>query len=269
MEVVVVSTKGLIGNGWRQFGIFVVAVVTAVCAGGGFAEARGQVAPLAPRWLAGTPPPPVETFAAGLERHNIPVTEPALLAALRHPDGEVRSLAAAQLAAMDDHSALKEIVRAFQDERDPQVQVNLAGAGSWLGSRLAIEQLETSCRDVNVPSTARLDAARYISHKQLATCFPAVREIAQNDQDADVRVQAVTAAVVYRGQAEGAQAVAVRALKDLDPSVRIAGADALRSLQATGEIGSLENALQGEGDETAREHLREAVRVLRLAGKPK
>jgi HEAT repeat protein len=229
------------------------------------AGARGQVAPLAPRWLAGTPPPPVETFAAGLERHNVPLTEPALLAALRDPDGEVRSLAAAQLAAMDDHPALKEIVRAIQDERDPQVQVNLAGAGSWLGSRLAIEQLETSCRDVNVPSTARLDAARYVSHKQLATCFPAVREIAQNDQDADVRVQAVMAALSYRGQADGARMVAVRALNDLDPGVRIAGADALRSLRATTEIGALQNALQSEGDDTAREHLRESARVLGLA----
>jgi HEAT repeat protein len=77
------------------------------------AAATAQVAPLAPRWLAGTPPPPVETFAAGLERHNVPLTEAALIAALQDPDGEVRSLAAAQLAAMDDHAALKNIVRAF------------------------------------------------------------------------------------------------------------------------------------------------------------
>jgi HEAT repeat protein len=261
MEVVVVVTRASAVKARRLFSMLITGALL-LAAG---AATQGQVAPLAPRWLAGTPPPPVETFAAGLERHNIPLTEPALLAALRDPDGEVRSLAAAQLAAMDDHQALKEIVRAFQDERDPQVQVNLAGAGSWLGSRLAIEQLETNCQDVNVPSTARLDAARYISHKQLSICFPPVREIAQNDQDADVRVQAVIAAVGYRGQAEGARMVAVRALSDLDPAVRIAGADALRSLRATGEIGSLESALQTEGDETARGHLRESVRVLRLA----
>lgn len=254
-------TRASARDGRPLFGMLIGgALLWSACAG-----ARGQVAPLAPRWLAGTPPPPVETFAAGLERHNIPLTEPALLAALRDPDGEVRSLAAAQLAAMDDRPALKEIVRAIQDERDPQVQVNLAGAGSWLGSRLAIDQLQRSCQDINVPSTARLDAARYVSHKQLATCFPAVREIARNDQDADVRVQAVTAAVLYRGQADGARIIAVRALNDVDPSVRIAGADALRSLRATGEVGSLESALQGEGDETAREHMRESARVLRLA----
>jgi hypothetical protein len=77
------------------------------------------------------------------------------------------------------------------------------------------------------------------------------------------------AAVLYRGQADGARMIAVRALRDLDPSVRIAGADALRSLRATGEVGSLESALQSEGDETAREHLREAARVLRLGGTAK
>jgi HEAT repeat protein len=262
----VVMTRASVRDARRLLSMSMTgALLLVACAGALSAEAQGQVAPLAPRWLAGTPPPPVETFAAGLERHNIPLTEPALLAALRDPDGEVRSLAAAQLAAMDDHPALREIVRAIQDERDPQVQVNLAGAGSWLGSRLAIEQLESSCRDVNIPSTARLDAARYISHKQLATCFPAVREIAQNDQDADVRVQAVMAGLSYRGQADGARMIAVRALNDLEPAVRIAGADALRSLRATTEIGPLESALQTEGDETAREHLRDAARVLRLA----
>lgn len=240
------------------------ALLVAMSAGAG-----AQVAPLAPRWLAGTPPPPVETFSEGLVRHHIALTEPALLAALRNPDGEVRSLAAAQLAAMDDHPALKDIVRAFQDERDPQVQVNLAGAASWLGSRLAIEQLQTMCQDVNVPSLVRLDAARYVSNKHLATCFSAVRDIARTDQDASVRALAVQAAAAYRGQGDEAVAVAARALADVDPAVRIVAADMLRWLRATNEIGALDRALRSEGDQTVREHLREALRVLRLAGAAK
>jgi HEAT repeat protein len=227
--------------------------------------ASGQVTPLAPRWLAGTPPPPVETFSAGLERLHIGLTEPELLDALQNPSGEVRSLAAAQLAAMDNHPALKQIVQAIVNERDPQVQVNLAGAASWLGSQRGIAQLEQSCRDINVPSLARLDAARYISNKQLPTCFPAVREIAQNDQDAAVRVEAILAAASYWGQTEGAEQIAVRALGDVDASVRIQAADALRRLRATKDIVPLEIAGKNEGDETAREHMREAVRLLRLA----
>jgi HEAT repeat protein len=233
------------------------------------AAATAQVAPLAPRWLAGTPPPPVETFAAGLERHNIPLTEAALIAALQDPDGEVRSLAAAQLAAMDNHATLKYIVRAFQDERDPQVQVNLAGASTWLGSRLGLQQLERMCADNNVPSTARLDAARYVSNKSLPTCFSAVEQIAQTEQDPGIRALAIAAAVSYRGKADQAQAVAVSALTDVDPLVRIAAADALRYLRAASAIGALNHALQSEGDETAREHLREAIRVLQLSSTPK
>jgi HEAT repeat protein len=227
-----------------------------------------QVAPLAPRWLAGTPLPPVETFSDGLTRHNIALTEPALIAALRNPDGEVRSLAAAQLASMDDHPALKEIIRAFQDERDPQVQVNLAGASTWLGSRLGLQQLETMCQDINVPSIARLDAARYVSNKSQPTCFSAVRDVARTDQDPSVRVQAILAAVSYRGQAEGAEALAVQALADVDPSVRITAADTLRWMRATNAIVPLNHALGSEGDETAREHMREAIRVIGLAVVP-
>jgi HEAT repeat protein len=227
--------------------------------------AIAQVAPLAPKWLAGTPPPPVETFADGLTRHNIPLTEPALLAALKDPDPEVRSLSAAQLAAADDHTALKFMITAFQDERDPQVQVNIAGAATWLGSNIAIEQLKTICRDINQPSTARLDAARYISNKQLSDCFPAVREIARNDQDATVRTLAITAAISYRGQSDGAEKIAVQALNDIDPTVRITAADSLRTLRATDAIPALQSSLQSEGDETAREHLRETLRVLQLA----
>jgi HEAT repeat protein len=227
--------------------------------------ATAQVAPLAPKWLAGTPPPPVETFADGLTRRNIPLTEPDLLTALKNPDPEIRSLAAAQLAASDDHTALKYMITAFQDERDPQVQVNLAGAATWLGSNLAIDQLKVICRDVNQPSTARLDAARYISNKQLPDCFPAVREIVQNDQDATIRALAITTAVYYRGQSDGAKKIAVQALNDIDATVRITAADSLRSLHATDAIPALKNSLPGEGDETAREHLREAIRVLQLA----
>lgn len=249
--------KGSVAGALRQFAVVIVALMLA-----NGAWAMGQVAPLAPRWLAGTPPPPVETFSDGLQRLHIGLTETALLDALRNPDGEVRSLAAAQLAAMDDHPALKRIIRAMEDERDPQVQVNLAGAASWLGSRVAVKQLESSCKDVNVASLIRLDAARYVSNQQLATCFPAVRQIEQTDQDAAVRVQAIVAATGYWGQSDGAAKLAVQALTDLDPSVRIAAADSLRVLEATKSIGALKSALQNEGDDTAREHLREAIRVL-------
>ena len=259
------ATNDLAAAAQRRFSKWMVAAVLIAAN----AATTAQVAPLAPRWLAGTPPPPVETFAAGLERHQIALTESALIAALRDPDGEVRSLAAAQLAAMDDHAALKHIVRAFQDERDPQVQVNIAGASTWLGSRLGLEQLQRMCADFNVPSTARLDAARYVSNKSLPTCFSAVQEIAQKEQDPSIRVLAIAAAVSYGGKPDRAQAVAVSALSDVDPSVRTAAADALLFLRATSAIGALNRALQTEGDLTAREHLREAIRVLQLSRTPR
>ena len=249
------------GNGFRFFHVILAGGVLIAATSIGLA----QVAPLAPKWLAGTPPPPVETFADGLARHHVEPAEAALIAALRDPDGEVRSLAAAQLAAMDDHPALPAITRALEDERDPQVQVNLAGAATWLGSRRGVDQLERICQDVNVPSTARLDAARYVSHRELSTCVPAIDQIERTDPDASVRVLALEAAVNYRGEADKAQALAASALRDVEPMVRTAAADALRSLHATSAIGALDRAMKIEGDDSVREHLRETMRVLRLS----
>ena len=246
----------------RRWGVVAPVLVWAWVCVGVAASAGAQVGPLAPRWLAGDPPPAVETFSAGLQRHGIGLDEGSLVAALANPDGEVRSLAAAQLATNDDHAVLPQMIRAIQDERDPQVQVNLAGAATWMESRRGLEQLQIICKDINVPSTARLDAARYVSNKLDATCFPAVRSIAHTDGDASVRAQAVVAAALYRGQAEGAQAVAVSALNDPDATVRITAADTLRRMQATGALGAVTSALAAEGDETTRAHLRQAARVL-------
>jgi HEAT repeat protein len=206
----------------------------------------------------------VETFADGLARHHIALTETALVAALEDPDGEVRSLAAAELAAMDAHPALPAISRAIDNERDPQVLVNLAGAATWLGSRHGLDQLQLVCQNINMPALVRLDAARYVSHRELGTCFPAVEQIERTEQDASLRVLAIQSAALYRGQGDRAQALAVSALADLDPGVRIAAADALRSLHATAATGALNRALQVEGDDTAREHMREAIRVIGL-----
>jgi hypothetical protein len=224
--------------------------------------ASAQVAPLAPKWLAGTPIPPVETFADGLARHHIELTEAALIAALQNPDGDVRSLAAAQLAATDDRPALKAILDALDAENDIQVQVNLAGAATWIGSQRALDRLQRLCQNLNVPATTRLDAARYVSNKELSTCYPMVEQIAQTDHDANVRVLAIMAAVSYRGQGEKAQALTVSALSDSDPIVRIAAAEALRFMHATGALGALRHALEIDGDDTVRQYMREAIRIL-------
>ena len=251
-------TKGSAGNARGCFLLWLAgALLTAASAAG-----SAQVAPLAPKWLAGTPPPPVETFADGLARHHIALTEAALIAALQDPDGEVRSLAAAQLAAMDDHPALTAILVALEAESDLQVQVNLAGAATWLGSRRALDRLQLLCQNLNVPSTARLDAARYVSNKELPICYSAVEQIEQTETDASIRVQAIVTAVNYRGQSDKAQNLAISALADLDPTVRIAAADALRFLHATSAVDALAHTLQNESDDTAREHLRDAIRAL-------
>jgi hypothetical protein len=92
-----------------------------------------------------------------------------------------------------------------------------------------------------------------------------VEQIEQAEQDASIRVLALQAAVIYRGQGDRAQALAVLALADRDPTVRIAAVEALRLLRATGAVDALGRALQVEGDDTVREHMRSAIRDLRAA----
>jgi len=229
--------------------------------------ASAQVAPLAPKWLAGTSLPPVETFADGLTRHHIDLTEAALLTALRDPDGDVRSLAAAQLAAMDDRPALTAILVALESEIDLQVQVNLAGAATWLGSQRALDRLQRLCQNINVPAASRLDAARYVSNKNLPTCYSSVEQIEQTDQDPNIRVLAITAAVNYRGQSDKPKLLAISALSDSAPMVRIAAADTLRYLHATDAVATLRHALEIDGDDTVRDYLREAIRDLSVTEK--
>ena len=224
-----------------------------------------QVAPLAPKWLAGTPPPPVETFADALTRHHIDLTESALIAALQNPDGDIRSLAAAQLAAMDDRQALKPILEAMESESDLQVQVNLAGAATWLSSNRALDQLQRLCQNTNVPDATRLDAARYVSHKELSTCYSSVEEIAQRSNDPNIRILALQTAATYRGQADKANALLVSALSDRDPAVRVAAADTLRLEKVASAIDALARALPLEGDAVTRDHLREAIRALQAS----
>jgi HEAT repeat protein len=254
----IVSTRSSAANARASFLLLFAGALLTVTS----LAAPAQVAPLAPKWLAGTPPPPTETFADGLTRHHISLTETALIAALANPDGEVRSLAAAQLAAMDDHPALTAILDAMEAELDLQVKVNLAGAASWLDSRRALDRLQLLCQNLNVPSTTRLDAARYVSNKDLPTCFAAVEQVEQDDRDAGIRVLALATAVNYPGQSDRAQTLAISALTDRDPTVRIAAVESLRVLHATGAVDALRRALQVEGDDTTREHLRSTIPAL-------
>lgn len=248
--------------------LLILALAAASLASSNLAAAQ-QTAPLAPKWLAGTPTPPVETFADGLQRHHIDTSEPSLIAALQNSDGEVRSLAAAQLAASDDHPALTQILSVMEYEPDPQVKVNLAGAASWLGSSRALDQLQHICQNLNVPSVTRLDAARYVSHKELAGCFSPVKDIARHDQDPAVRAQALLTAANYRGQTSSAGPLAMSSLADRDPTVRITAIDLLKQLNVTEAIGPLRDTLLSENDDTVREHLREAIRALNLANQQK
>ena len=79
-----------------------------------------------------------------------------------------------------------------------------------------------------------------------------------------VRVQALLTAANYRGQTSSAGPLAMSALADGDPTVRITAIELLKQLNVTEATGPLPDALRSENDETVREHMREALRILRI-----
>jgi hypothetical protein len=86
----------------------------------------------------------LETFEQALTRHHIELAKPALIEALRNPDGEVRGPAAWQLLEMKAEDSLPQILHAVRDERDGATKVNLASAAAYLGAKEGTTALEGS-----------------------------------------------------------------------------------------------------------------------------
>ncbi len=106
------------------------------------------------------------TLLQALQQHHVGTTRPAFIEALHHPDQEVRGLAAAELAEEKVASALPMILRAAEEEKDPQTRLNLAKAATWMGSADGAEMLKDICGDRNLSSWVRLNAARDLFDRQ-------------------------------------------------------------------------------------------------------
>ncbi len=111
---------------------------------------------------------------AALKRHNIALTQPALLEALRDPDVEVRRLALTELVEQKTMVAIPHIQKAFTTENIPEMRVYFAYALSKLGDSSATEWLKQTCRDGSLPSDQRLEAARHLLSSQRDACLDTV-----------------------------------------------------------------------------------------------
>ncbi|HUG97431.1 MAG TPA: HEAT repeat domain-containing protein, partial [Nitrososphaera sp.] len=132
------------------------------------------------------------TIEASLQQHNVALTQPALLAALRSTDAEVRWLAAQKLANDAARDAIPAIIEALDAEKVPRTKVNIASALAQLGDNRGTVALRDVCDDVRTRSSIRMLAAQYLLNVGDEHCLGSVVQILSSKPDADSQVQALS-----------------------------------------------------------------------------
>ena len=102
------------------------------------------------------------TYGELLKQHNIPLTQSALVIALKNADADVRYLAAMKLAEdkrVEEVPAIREALAAETVSRD---RVNMALALGLLGDESGVTELKKTYADANVIPEFRLYAIRYV-----------------------------------------------------------------------------------------------------------
>jgi HEAT repeat protein len=208
----------------------------------------------------------LETFAQALTRHHIGLTEPALIEALRNPDGEVRGLAAWQLLETKAVDSLPQILQAVRDERESRTKVNLASAAAYLGSKEGLAAVETVCHDSSVPGWVRTDAARHLFDLHDRSCLPDLWQLMDSGVEFGTRISAINLVeqLSDRTALESAQLlhITLDALNDPDISLRLFAASALGELRDTAAIPNLRTAIQLEKEEVVKSRMEDSLRSL-------
>jgi HEAT repeat protein len=207
-----------------------------------------------------------ETFAQALTRHNIALTKPALVMALRNPDQEVRWLAAARLAEIKAVDTLPEIVRAAEDEKETLTRVNIAAAATWLGSSEGLGLLKQICQDSTLSTYARLNAARNVFDKGDHACFSAVVDMMRPSADPDTRIGALYLLSQLHDRTEEESRrildLLVVALDDPEIRMRIEACQGIRWLKDVAAVAPLREALGKEHEEVVRQQMQLTLQSL-------
>jgi HEAT repeat protein len=202
-------------------------------------------------------------FGDLLREHNIDLTEPALVRALKNPDSEVRFLAAMKLAEDKAVDAIPAVKQAMAAEKTPRTRVNIAVALGLLGDPGGRDELEEVCADGDFPPEFRLYAVRYmfdLGVERDEDCLHAAEEIVQvvdseNRTVAD-RDSALELLPRFRNlmadESKKIFQLVVDRLHDPEPTVRMAASQSLASLGNAAAIPYLEAGIAREQEEGTR-----------------
>jgi HEAT repeat protein len=199
-------------------------------------------------------------FDTLLRQHNIELTKPALLRALKNPNSDVRFLSAMKLAEDKVTDAIPAIRQAVVDEKVPRARVNIALALGLLGDQTGKIELKEMCADRDFVPEFRLYAVRYMFdlHSQDdSDCLAAAEEIVQSkDVSLGDRTSALGLLPLFQDlTADESQRIFNLVLACLDnpePVVQMAASDALASLGNSAAIPHLEAAIAREQEQGTR-----------------
>ena len=209
----------------------------------------------------GQPP----TVAEKLKEHHIGLSAAELVNALRHPDGEVRSLASAQLAVMEADTTIPIIIDAMEREMLPSTRIEMARALALLRSHKGRDVLRASCDSPAEPSSLRPRAALYLLEvgDDDESCFRALVNMLESDGGWDVKIQVLSLLSRFKDVSEAdsskVRALCVQHLKDPSSAVRLAATQAFQDEFA---IPDLQRAIAVEDNEFIREQMKTALRQL-------
>jgi HEAT repeat protein len=197
-----------------------------------------------------------------LQRHNIQLTRPALVNALRSPDPEVRWLAAAKLAQDKATETIPSVLEALASENEEPARVNIALSLAQFGEARGFSALQEACGDRRLRPYLRLQAARYMLdflQREDESCRKSVVEILQSQPNSDALLEAVSilrrAHSLSRQESEAIFEAAVKALVAPDISLRLVGSRTLGETGSSSAIAYLQRALAKEQDETVRSQI--------------
>jgi hypothetical protein len=216
-------------------------------------------------------------FGDLLREHNIDLTEPALVRALKNRDSDVRFLAAMKLAEDKAVDAIPAVRRAMAAERTPRTRVNIAVALGLLGDPSGRDELIELCADGDFPPEFRLYAVRYmfdLGVERDEDCLHAAEELVQTVDSENRTVADRDSALELLPRFRNLTAdeskkifeLVVDRLHDPEPTVRMAASQSLASLGNAAAIPYLEDAIAREQEEGTRSVFEANLKKLQTKG---
>jgi HEAT repeat protein len=211
---------------------------------------------------------PLPTFGELLKRHNIQLTQPALVDALRNTDPEVRDLAANKLAEDKAVETIPAIKDALASEKVPWTRMNIAFALAQMGESIGFDILEDNCKNKNTSGDIRARSAEYLLrlNRDSTTCLSGVLDLLKGGSNGDRMVAAELLSRYHNLSKEDSEKVFTGlggALHASHAAVRLQAGRALANLGDRRGIPELRDAIEAEQEQDIRPQLEEDLGILR------